>query len=232
MVSLPVSFAFDFSDLAITASSVLRSMGYKEQDDVPEPVAALTSEVLDLAPSLCSIRGGYVLSEPVVIDRENKRIRSHGHWFMTKQIVTHQLRRSEKLAWFVCTAGEEISGFSRKLMEEGDLLKGYIVDVAANEAAESAMDRIQEALRETMASEGVNITNRYSPGYCGWETSEQKKLFSAFPENYLDVSLTASSLMIPMKSVSGVIGIGREVRFNNYTCNLCDDEHCIYRNKR
>jgi hypothetical protein len=35
--------------------------------------------------------------------------------------------------------------------------------------------------------------------------------------------------MEPVKSVSGVIGIGSEVKFRPYTCNKCDDTNCIYR---
>jgi len=38
--------------------------------------------------------------------------------------------------------------------------------------------------------------------------------------------------MDPIKSVSGIIGIGENVRFNPYTCNLCDNKNCIYGNAR
>ena len=36
-----------------------------------------------------------------------------------------------------------------------------------------------------------------------------------------DIHLTDSCLMIPIKSISGVIGIGHNVRRRDYTCNLC-----------
>jgi hypothetical protein len=35
--------------------------------------------------------------------------------------------------------------------------------------------------------------------------------------------------MQPIKSVSGVIGIGRAVRRVPYTCRLCELEDCLYR---
>jgi cobalamin-dependent methionine synthase I len=117
-------------------------------------------------------------------------------------------------------------------MQEGDMIKGYVVDVLANAVVEEAMDRVQENLSQEMAAAGLNITNRYSPGYCGWDIAEQQKLFSLLPEGFVGISLTPSSLMQPMKSVSGIIGIGKAVRFNHYTCNLCDDTNCLYRNKR
>jgi len=73
-----------------------------------------------------------------------------------------------------------------------------------------------------MAQTGLKITNRYSPGYCGWVTSEQHKLFALLPKDICSIRLTESSLMLPIKSVSGFIGIGPNVRFNPYTCQLCE----------
>jgi len=97
---------------------------------------------------------------------------------------------------------------------------------------EEAMDRIQADLQQRMSESGLKTTNRYSPGYCDWDLAEQEKLFDVFPENYLDIRLSSSSLMHPIKSVSGLIGIGTDVRYNEYTCNLCDEKNCIYRNRK
>ncbi|MCK7538940.1 MAG: hypothetical protein MZV63_52410 [Marinilabiliales bacterium] len=47
------------------------------------------------------------------------------------------------------------------------------------------------------------ITNRFSPGYCGWDVAEQHKLFSFFKDNFCGITLTESALMNPVKSVSG-----------------------------
>jgi hypothetical protein len=38
--------------------------------------------------------------------------------------------------------------------------------------------------------------------------------------------------MEPVKSISGIIGIGENVRRRPYTCNLCDLKDCIYRKSR
>jgi hypothetical protein len=49
------------------------------------------------------------------------------------------------------------------------------------------------------------------------------------PDNYCCIKLNDSALMNPEKSVSGFIGIGEHVRYNPYTCRLCDMKGCIYR---
>ena len=117
-------------------------------------------------------------------------------------------------------------------MEQGDIMEGYVVDVAGNLIVERAMDKMQAVLEESMHGEGFKITNRYSPGYCEWDIAEQQKLFSLFPENFLGVSLTESSLMQPIKTVSGVIGIGKNVKNNPYTCHYCTQANCLYRDKK
>ncbi len=231
MNNKPVSYSFDFEELNISAEILPPLMGYDDPEMIPEPVMESVTELMKQGPEICNIRGGYVLVDEITIDRQSKTVASHGHLFETRQIVTRQLKNSEHFAWFVCTAGEEISRYTRQLMDEGDLIKGYVADVLANVVVEAAMDRIQSRLEAEMAKIGLKITNRYSPGYCNWDIAEQKKLFTVFPENYLDIALSESCLMIPVKSVSGIIGIGKEVKFNNYTCQLCSDKACLYRNK-
>ncbi len=114
-------------------------------------------------------------------------------------------------------------------MKDGDLLKGYIIDVVGSEIVESAANLMQDSLQEKMSAVGKGITNRFSPGYCGWDVAEQHKLFSLMPDNFCGISLTPSALMDPIKSVSGFIGIGKNVKRLPYTCSLCNMKDCIYR---
>lgn len=111
-------------------------------------------------------------------------------------------------------------------------MKGYIYDVVGSEIVEAAADLMQNDLQKAMISSGRKITNRYSPGYCGWDVAEQHKLFQLVPDNFCGIRLTESALMDPVKSVSGIIGIGENVKMNPYTCRLCDLKDCIYRKNR
>ena len=117
-------------------------------------------------------------------------------------------------------------------MKERDFLKGYIYDVIGSEIVEAAADLMQADLEKTIVASGGKITNRYSPGYCGWDVDEQHKLFQLVPGNFCGIKLTASALMDPVKSISGIIGIGKNVRNNPYTCRMCNQKDCLYRNVR
>ena len=117
-------------------------------------------------------------------------------------------------------------------MKNDDLLKGYVYDVVGSEAVEAAADLMQNQMEEDMKVMDRRITNRFSPGYCGWMVVEQHKLFELMPDNFCGIRLTPSALMDPIKSVSGLIGIGKNVKRAPYTCSLCDMKDCIYRRSK
>src|SRR4030042_6081869 len=117
-------------------------------------------------------------------------------------------------------------------MKEGALLKGYVYDVVGSEIVEAAGDLMQNELEKNMLVKGKKITNGFSPGYCGWDVAEQHKLIQLLPDNYCGIRLTDSALMDPVKSVSGFIGIGANVKRLPYTCSFCDMKGCLYRKNK
>jgi hypothetical protein len=105
----------------------------------------------------------------------------------------------------------------------------YIVDTIASVTEEQTTDVLHDHVGKQMQMQGLKITNRYSPGYCDWSVSEQHLLFSFFPVNFCGITLTESALMVPLKSVSGIIGIGKTVKRVDYSCDSCGLKDCTYR---
>lgn len=225
------TFQIEFSDIDLKPSDIERILG-DSRDENQEMVREIVNEVLEDAARICEIKAEYIFFPELRFDHEARTLILDDITFNIGKIIWGQLRKSESAALFLCTAGEKIGELSRKLITEKDFLKGYIYDIAGSEIVEAAADIMQEKLRIRMGIENMAITNRFSPGYCGWDVSEQHKLFSLIPDNYCRITLTESALMMPIKSVSGVIGIGRAVSFRPYTCSFCDDKHCIYRRKK
>lgn len=152
--------------------------------------------------------------------------------FNMGKIIERQLRGSEAYALFVATAGVEFEEYQQQLKEQGDLVRVFIADALGTVIAERCADRMEEALQANIEKLQWHHTNRFSPGYCGWHVSQQQLLFSMLPSLPCGVRLTESSLMVPIKSVSGIIGLGKEVRYMDYTCGLCDMKHCYKRKTR
>ena len=148
------------------------------------------------------------------------------------KIILCQLRGSEAYALFVCTAGVEYEAYQQRLKEQGDMVRVFIADALGSVIAEKCADQMEIALQESIDKLGWKHTNRFSPGYCGWHVSQQQMLFPLFQEHTCGVTLTDSSLMVPIKSVSGIIGLGTGVRKLDYTCGLCDFKQCYKRKKK
>ena len=224
------TYNFTFEELDIRRDIIEDFMGYLP-GQAPDPIPGMIENGLSRAPELCNIQGGYVLAGDLHRADDRLSITVDDVLFETKRIVANQLRKADRAILFLCTAGPEISNWSKKLMSEGDLMTGYVFDVIGSEVVESAMDLIHNDIEKNMALEGLGVTDRYSPGYCGWQVAEQPKLFSFFPDKYCGISLTESSLMDPIKSVSGIIGVGEKAKRKGYICDLCDMQDCIYRKK-
>ena len=143
--------------------------------------------------------------------------------------VCGYLRDSAQAALFLCTAGFYFTDESHAYNSRDEILEGYIVDAMGSCSVENAMDRIQQQLSREMEARGLHISNRYSPGYCNWPLADQKNLFALMEGQPTPVRLSESCLMAPIKSVSGIIGIGEKVKKREYGCAICNNSTCIYR---
>jgi hypothetical protein len=224
-------YNFSFKELKIDIDQIGRLLDY-EKGGNKSMISGMIADALTEAEALCDLKAEFALIDEVIIEKDTLSLSVNNVGFDIGKIITGQLKRSVSIALFVCTAGEKIGATARAFIHEKDFLKGYILDIIGSQAADSTADLMQEKLKELIEARGMKITNRYSPGYCGWDVSEQHKLFSLLPDNYCGIILNESALMQPVKSVSGIIGIGEKVKFNQYTCNLCDQQNCIYRNTK
>jgi len=225
------TLSYNISDLTISMIDIARCMGYNDEA-LEAPYLSIALEMIEKVKPRCDIRGGYVIYDNIRFDKEACALKADTSTFFIEKVVYHQIKKSEQVAFFACTAGKGIDELSRRLMGQGELIEGYMVDTIGTIIVETAMDKIQQSLAAEMKEKQLKTTNRYSPGYCNWDVAEQHKLFQLFPEDFCGISLTEGALMNPVKSVSGIIGIGKEVRFNQYTCNFCDLVDCVHRNKK
>jgi hypothetical protein len=221
-------FRFTFSDLGLSTGMIEDVIGFNEGDD-REFVRSMIDGLLEESGKIADVKAEYRVFHDIGFHDIQKSISIGNIEFETKKIVYGQLKKSSSLALFICTAGKEIGVRSRAAMQGRDFLRGYIFDVIGSEIVEAAADLMQNELEKAAALEGLKMTNRYSPGYCGWDVVEQHKLFSFFPDNHCGITLSQSALMNPEKSVSGFIGLGENVKMNQYTCRICEMETCIYR---
>ena len=194
-------------------------------DDFREQITDVISELQ----IKCNIKAGYQLYN-LHFDHSFASRLSIGNSFVnTGKIITSQLKNSEQAASFACTIGPGMENWSRQVMQDGDPALGYWIDLVASLITEKAVNYLHDYIEKIMNDHGLKITNRYSPGYCDWPVSNQHLLFTLFPKNFCGISLNESALMIPIKSVTGIIGIGSIVKYEEYPCEQCIKDDCTYR---
>ena len=139
--------------------------------------------------------------------------------------------RAETLALFAVTLGPRVSREIEQRFQVNDLALGAMLDSAASVAADRLAGAAEDRLREVLSASGRRpAVLRYSPGYCGWHISGQRKLFEFLHPEQIGISLRKSFLMEPLKSVSGVMIAGpREIHDFEMSypfCSRCETRGC------
>ena len=220
-------FSFNFNDLEIKQEDLAPLLGF-EDGNIPDPFPESIEQAIGLASELCNIKTGYVLFDEISVDAGRNTINIKNQVFNPPKIVITRLKDASSVAVFTATAGAEITDISKKEIENGDPLLGFILDVIGSVTVERATEKMQQKLYEIVSLNEIGISDRFSPGYCEWNVGEQQKLFSLLPAGFCGIILSDSSLMTPIKSVSGFIGIGKSLKQKGYQCHWCTDKNCIY----
>ncbi|MCA9731133.1 hypothetical protein KC799_03330 [candidate division KSB1 bacterium] len=210
-------------------NNVIVEMGYTTQQ-IPAGYSAILQELYEQAREIVQPTCGFtVLPEGSAVVTPGK-ITLEGVEFKTDRIVAGPLKKMERAVLFAGTIGPAFDKWSKNTFDGGDPLAGFIIDLIGSELAENVAEWVHGKAGDYARENGLQFSNRYSPGYCGWSVAEQHQLFGFFPANFCGISLTESALMKPHKSVSGIIALGKEIKFKDYPCDMCKATHC-YKNR-
>ena len=147
--------------------------------------------------------------------------------------LSQALKGSDKIVCFVATVGSAIEDKIVGLMSAKRLSEAYVLDAMGSVAVENTVEQFYQHMEAKFAAENKSVTLRFSPGYCDWPVTEQKKLFGLFDSEFTGVELLDSCLMQPRKSISGVFGLFHTVNphapplYN--PCQDCNKKDCIAR---
>ncbi|MDP4291983.1 MAG: hypothetical protein Q8908_12950, partial [Bacteroidota bacterium] len=106
-------FDFTFNELGISKEEVIREL-HGGEDDVSHQfyVDILEQEFLHLS-DYSGIQGGYIETSDIAFDVKNKTIKVLSHEFKVGNIVFSELKRSDKIIVFTCTAGKPLCDYAK-----------------------------------------------------------------------------------------------------------------------
>ena len=150
------------------------------------------------------------------------------------RLKSRSLRRNlagcDEVYLFAATIGIAVDTLIRRaaLM---DAAKGLVMQAAAAAVIEAFCDEENKILRDISAKEGLFLRPRYSPGYGDLSLDCQRDLLSLLKaQRTIGLTVTDSGLMVPVKSVTAIIGISPiPTACHLEGCEACGKTNCAFR---
>ncbi len=139
--------------------------------------------------------------------------------FLKKEPYTAFLKGGTGYFLLACTLSHEIDRKIRRLSVT-DMAKAVILDACASAYLEYAANKY----KNTLHAEASYI---FCPGYAGSSASDMKYIFNELKPQKIGMALTESSMLIPQKSMAGIVCVGATPEI---TCGGCvKKSDCEYR---
>lgn len=162
-----------------------------------------------------------------ITSTEGGRIMLSDGMILESPKLARTVRGCSRLLCFIATIGPGIENAVQRFSQEYRLTDGYVLDTIGSIMIEDVVETFQDMMRKKAHMTGEGVTLRFSPGYCDWPVTEQKKLFTLVDAIRIGVTLTSSLLMTPRKSISGVFGVGADPHSLSYNpCSHCRRRDC------
>jgi len=175
-------------------------------------------DLVKVANSLVDAKAVYTAG---YIDDRNEEATNVEGRMLTSRVLAKKLQKLGRVFPYIVTIG---GALENEAATRG-MLQRLFLENAADLAISLARVHLEKYVAEKYELGGVS---HLGPGQLDWPIQQQKELFSFFqkPEAALGVRLTESLMMVPRKSVSGLI-FPTEATFT--ACQLCPKENCPQR---
>lgn len=207
----------------IDRREIIRYMGARE---LTEELAAMLEECLRevegrLRYAVCW-REFPVAVEGDVVDLTFTRV--------TSRSLGKQLANCSRVVLFAATVGLELDRLIQRYSRLQPV-KGLMLQAIGAERVEALCDAFNEDIKRQAAEAGEYTRPRFSPGYGDVPLTLQTEIFRVLDcSRKIGLSLNASLLMTPSKSVTAIIGVGCDTpQPDKEKCSACTKGDCIFR---
>jgi hypothetical protein len=226
----------NLNDIIPSSKEVFKHQGIPEGSDVPEHIISLFDDAVDVFK--VKVKPVSIIKEITVKKFDDIYVGEGMNEDVTP--LENIYPQADNLALFALTLGCEVVEAINDLLAKNDFAQGTMLDSVASVAADKAVEILESSLFNNLSERNLttneSIVLGYSPGYCGWHLSGQKKLFQHLNPEEIGITINDSFLMSPLKSVSGVLVHGdKEIHVFDASftfCSYCKNQTCYYRMER
>jgi hypothetical protein len=213
-------------DIGINIQQVLKTIGYHGDCTPPARTMSLVDEYMENFHNLVEPAYSYIIRDVEWVQGPISFIRND--IIFKSQVIARLLEQCQKAVVFAVTIGNHLEEMVNRLAEDRLILQATVLDAIGSSAVEKLAEFVDSSVREVASAQGLSTSRRFSPGYCDWNIGQQRMLFWALNGDTADIRLTRTCLMIPQKSISGIIGIGPgNGNIESYNpCRTCKKRNC------
>jgi cobalamin-dependent methionine synthase I len=221
--------SISLAEIKVDERHILPRIGYKNGCEPSTRISTLVNDHIQLAHQMAKPAYSHVISNVSMVRKNNVFI---GDMIMFRSfVIARLLEQCQQVAAFLVTIGNELEKEATRLAKKGLILESYVLDTIGSSMVEKTAEHVAQEIGRIASAQGHCISRRFSPGYCDWSIRQQKEIFRMIDGAPLGVRLTAGFLMMPQKSISGVIGIGPSCAdMEAYNpCKTCNKRNCLGR---
>lgn len=141
------------------------------------------------------------------------------------------LRGCSRAVLVAATLGQQVDKLINRL-QATSMSEAVVLDACASVEAELYCDEVENEAMRSLGG-GEYLTMRYSPGYGDVPLAESAKILSALGAmGKIGLTATESGMLLPIKSITAVIGVANERRDRKRDCSLCGSSgSCPYKKR-
>ena len=220
--------------LKINEEEVLRYQGYhpNKAGETNEIILQITREEIEQSYCFFEPRGIYSKVMIKNISSEGRINLENGLYLETNNSMINLLRGTSYLAFGLSTVGNHLEEKVAELFAKNEYPKAIALDAVGTVASKFLSNYIKSLVCQEAKEQNFQTTKYFSPGSGDWDIHQQKNIFQIIPADKIGVKLTESYMMVPKKSLSWVIGIGKEIIIpskGDDSCKTCLAENCQFR---
>lgn len=165
--------------------------------------------------------------EPGEVVLKGVRLRSKG--------LAKLWARAKEVALILCTIGPALDEQVSAYFVAFDPLRGLVLDSIGTAALEELAEEACRLIDGVAKTKGWEASAPLSPGNLDWGLEEQRIFFDLLPAEEIGLRLKESYQMVPLKSLSLAMGVGKEVlpSIGESPCTYCSlGRRCRYRREK
>ncbi len=124
--------------------------------------------------------------------------------------VSHVMKGATQVILGMCTVGIKFDVKIEEYYQSGKKLASVILDGVASFLVDQVRETFFKNITQKMLNEGKFLSIPLCPGESLWDVSDHTKFFKLLQPEQINMSLKESMLMIPMKSLSFMLGVAAQ----------------------